>query len=114
MRMISILSLCLAAFYGIAQETNAPMSNTSEADRASVILVVGAPGDKEYEDNFKLSASLWQEASRKADAKLVCIGLGSNPGTNDYALLQQSLSSEFKEGRAELWLVLLGHGTFKR
>jgi len=71
-----------------------------------VFVIVGAPGAEEYGKSFTHSATLWQQAG----AKTVMIGMDQS--TNALAQLRQRLTAEPKDSSAELWLVLLGHGTF--
>jgi hypothetical protein len=84
----------------------------SSTDHPSLILVVGAPGDSEFATNFMQQASLWEKACAQADCPHITIGTASPTGTNDYDLLKQSLAEEPKDGLGQLWLVLVGHGTF--
>ncbi len=81
------------------------------SDHASAIIIVGAPGEAEYGSNFTHQASLWQGACEKANLRQITIGL-SERTTNDYDELKQALLVEPREGSAELYLVLIGHGTF--
>ena len=80
--------------------------------RRRAALVVGAAGEEEFGQTFAESAGRWASACREAGAKLTTIGLETNSATSDRERLQQALGGEAKEGAAELWLVLLGHGTF--
>lgn len=93
-----------------------PLIATASVDlssnRASVIIVVGAPGEQEFGSNFVRQASLWQKACEQANLHQVTIGLSTPTGTNDYDDLKQALQLEPREGSAELYLVLIGHGTF--
>jgi hypothetical protein len=82
------------------------------ADQATVILVVGAPGEEEFGKSFVDWAKRWDEACRKAGAKCILLGLETNSATADRDLLQQALQAQPKEGLGGLWLLLLGHGTF--
>jgi len=75
-------------------------------------VVVGAAGEEEFGQVFVDSAGRWAKACREAGAKLTTIGLEANPSTSDYEKLQQALAGETKDCGVELWLVLLGHGTF--
>jgi len=77
-----------------------------------VILVVGAPGEAEFGSNFVRQATLWQQACAKADCRQITLGLDTVSQTNDYEILRQTLAAEPKDGPAQLWLVLIGHGTF--
>jgi hypothetical protein len=79
--------------------------------RATVLIVVGAAGEAEFGSNFVRQASLWQSACEKAGLRQMTLGL-STIATNDYDDLKQALILEPREGTAELYLVLIGHGTF--
>jgi len=165
----------LGVFISSMSVTRSTASESSSVPvRSTFILVVGAPGDKEYGSNFLRQAELWQNACSKVDCRKVVIGLndresaaeeqstqatkqaqkqsnspavkttntpnitdpettttipstvfslsssagagrGEEAATNsntDLALLQRALEQEPKEGPAELWVVLIGHGTF--
>ena len=81
-------------------------------DKASVIIAVGAAGEDEFGTDFQKSAQLWIEACKKGGANYVTIGLDPTNATTDLERLKQTLSAEPRESANELWLVLLGHGTF--
>ncbi len=95
-----------------------------QIDATRVIIVVGAAGETEYGSNFVEQARLWQKACRQAGATPRIIGLGApnsirlkstmrlGGATNDHEQLAQTLTAEPKDGASELWLVLIGHGTF--
>ncbi|MBL9173053.1 MAG: hypothetical protein JNL10_05925 [Verrucomicrobiales bacterium] len=85
-------------------------ARASAEGRASVVLVVGAPGEPEYGTNFLHQAELWTRAAEKGGAAVTTIGVGN--ATNDLEVLKNRLASEPTQGDAELWLVLIGHGTF--
>lgn len=85
-------------------------SNESEPT-AKVIVVVGAPGEEEYQTVFQKAAQLWEKACQQAPAPCLTIGL-DQARTNDLEQLRLCLEAEPKEGGRELWLVLIGHGTF--
>jgi len=87
-------------------------SPTNETDKATVLLVAGAPGEEEYAKNFEKWAGLWEEASREGGAKYTSIGLSQTNAATDLEQLKNTLASEPKESAGELWVVLLGHGTF--
>ncbi|MBI5767541.1 MAG: hypothetical protein HZA93_07080 [Verrucomicrobia bacterium] len=88
-----------------AAEPSAPQPPT-------VLVVVGAAGENEYADAFAAAAEQWTKTTAKAGAKLVLLGLEAAGATSDRERLQQALAAEAKDGPAELWLVLIGHGTF--
>src|SRR5688572_5725146 len=72
-----------------------------------MLIVIGAPGEEEFGELFGEWAQLWQAAAEKGGIKPIQIG-GT---TNDFDLVRTNLAQEAKEG-PELWVVLIGHGTF--
>jgi hypothetical protein len=101
--------ICLVAFF-VTFVTRASVDLSS--NRATVIIVVGAPGEQEFGSNFVRQASLWQKACEQANLHQLTLGLSASTATNDYEDLKQALLLEPKEGSSELYLVLIGHGTF--
>jgi hypothetical protein len=83
-----------------------------DPDRATVIVAVGAPGEPEYATNFAQQASLWKRACAKAGCLFVGIGLSPAGSTNDRDLLKQAIAAQPTNGLGQLWIVLIGHGTF--
>jgi hypothetical protein len=81
------------------------------ADKPTVFVVVGAVGEEEFGKQFTDAAAKWEKVVAQAQAKLVPIGWKSAE-TNDLARFKAALDAEPKEGAGEVWLVLIGHGTF--
>jgi hypothetical protein len=69
----------------------------------SVILAVGAEGEPEYGARFAEWAGRWERAAEAGGA--VCARVADRAG------LRAALEREPKETPAELWIVLIGHGT---
>ena len=91
----------------------AAMLLTAPAERPqTVIVVVGAAGEKQYAERFNTWADRWEAAADKAGAKLVRIGSGQKTSTADRDVLKQHLNEAAKQPPQALWLVLIGHGTF--
>jgi len=84
----------------------------SSEDRTTVILAVGAPGEAELGGHFGQWATNWQNACRQGNARCLTIGLTATNQLSDQDRLKELLQNEPKTGQAELWLVLIGHGTF--
>jgi hypothetical protein len=84
---------------------------TTDTAQPSVIVVVGAPGEEEYGKSFVQWAGRWEQAAKQGGARCTVFGLNPGAPANDREKLQQALKAEPAEG-AELWLVLIGHGTF--
>jgi hypothetical protein len=113
MRILRLGLLLIATLPAIAAEVAPTRSPTAAPqNQASVIIVAGAPGEKEYQEVFERCALLWREAAIKGGAKPTVIGIGTNTAASDLDLLQKTLEAEPKTSPDELWLVLIGHGTF--
>lgn len=106
MRGLNVLLLSFLCFF--APSVQAMGSN----DQPTLILVVGAPGEEDFGKAFGEGAGHWTKAGAKAGAKAITVGVGATNATADLACLEQALASEPTNTAAELWLVLIGHGTF--
>ncbi len=105
-----LLIMALCAWAGLAQGNGT--EGTKVTDRATVIVAVGAAGEEGFGKAFAKWAELWTKASDQAKAKHVEIGLTPTDATTDLSRLKQALADEPTNSTAELWLVLIGHGTF--
>ncbi len=110
--MASLILLAVPAFAETAPMAMPMPAATS--DGTTVIVVVGAPGEEEYGTVFTEETGRWEKVVAQAGAKLRTIGLtaAGTGATSDFNLLKQAIEAEPTEGRGELWLVFIGHGTF--
>ena len=74
------------------------------ADKARLIVVVGAAGEEEYGSNFVHSAELWAQAGKTGSANVTVIGTDPTNATTDFERLKQALAAEPKESVEALWL----------
>lgn len=81
--------------------------------KPTMILIVGASGAPQYESMFAEWADRWAAAAAKAGTSLVTIGRDSTEAT-DRQRLQSAIEDAAKSPGVELWLVLIGHGTYNR
>jgi len=102
----------LAGVLIVACSTLLTQADETNTTRPTVIVLRGAAGEEEFGKTFTEAAAAWQRAAEKANVNLVQIGVTNAAATNDLQLLQTALDREPKETSAELWIVLLGHGTF--
>lgn len=87
-------------------------SRAQTNEQRSLVLVVGAPGEPEYAEQFSAQAELWKRAAAKGGLQVTVVGQ-SDPGTNDdRTILLNVLAAEVSKSDGEFWLVFLGHGTF--
>src|SRR5690348_3176905 len=100
------MQIAFAALLTLATFGQAPADS-----RPTVVVVVGAPGQPEYEADFRRWADLWQGAATKAGAHLIRIGDGKDEKTADRDRLRSALAED-PTGPGPLWLVLIGHGSF--
>jgi hypothetical protein len=110
----SVLLRILKLFLGVAILSSSGVAPAAEipTDRATVILVVGAAGESDYGASFATQAEQWEKVCERAGCQRVTIGLSDEKGASDYERLKQTLEQQTKAAAAELWLVLIGHGTF--
>jgi hypothetical protein len=101
-----------AAFWSTQTLAAGAAAPGGEGDRATVIVIAGAPGEAEFEPDFKLQIDAWEKVSRQAEAKYIVIGDAPLEGKNDRDRVKAVFEAETKAGRGELWIVLIGHGTF--
>ena len=86
------------------------ISRAQTNEQRSMLLVVGAAGEPEYGEQFKASADLWKRAGTNGGFQISVIGESTNE--EDRIALLNSLTNELKQSVEELWIVLIGHGTF--
>lgn len=85
---------------------------TNATDRVTVLVAVGAAGEEDFGKAFMKSSELWVQASDKTGAKHIVVGLNPTNAATDLSFLKLALASEPTNSTAELWVVLIGHGTF--
>lgn len=80
----------------------------------TVIVVAGAAGEQEFASDFKLQIEAWTKVSGQAGAQHIVIGASEQGGAqeDDREAVKRTLAAERKDGPGELWIVLIGHGTF--
>jgi hypothetical protein len=101
----------------IAFMTFASIAQCAEdaAIRPTMIIVTGASGAPQFESTFADWANRWVSGASKAGLNVVTIGLSpEDPMQSDYERLHASLEEAAKTPAVDLWLVLIGHGTFDR
>lgn len=89
--------------------THAAETNTV---KPTVIVMAGASGEEDFGKVFVEAAQSWRSAAEKAEVNFVAIGTANAAATNDLQLFHAALAKEPTNSPAELWIVLLGHGTF--
>lgn len=84
---------------------------TNSAEPPTLLLVIGAPGEPQYQTNFLDQAAGWSSAAQRQGARVVTVGLAPESSVEDRTQLEQALMAETNH-LSPLWLVLIGHGTF--
>ena len=78
-----------------------------------VVVVVGAPGENEYGERHSVAEALWRGRCAEAGAGYRVIGLAEDgEGKSDLELLREEVELFVNAARGELWIILIGHGTF--
>lgn len=105
----SIVAAVLGWCSGMAALPHAVAERDAEP-AASLIVVAGAGGEKEYGDAFTEWATTWRAAGAKGGANVTVIGTDEH-AEQSLDQFRAALRAERADGSAPLWLVLLGHGT---
>lgn len=81
----------------------------------SIIVVQGAGGSPQFDNAFRDSCSKIESAAKKAKIKFQWIGgePKSSDQKSDRDKLKEAVDSNL-EAKSQLWLILIGHGTFSR
>lgn len=80
------------------------------AEPQQVVIVVGAGGTPEYDEQFRTWAKRWHTAAERGHAEVVTIGLEKSADADREQL--QKLLTQSTDETSPLWIVLIGHGTF--
>jgi hypothetical protein len=100
------------SFFLLVLVVLAAVTRSVASERATVIVVAGAPGEDEYATVFAQQVEAWKKVCAQAGAKPIMIGAEAGGAASDRDLLKLALETEIKTGTDEFWLVLVGHGTF--
>lgn len=106
-RGLFFLMLCIHALG--AAHTHAA---TTEQPKPSVYVLVGAPGEDEFRTKFTTWAERWTNAATLGGARVRVIGTDPVVAPNSLEDFREALGKEEKAGFSDLWIVLIGHGTF--
>ncbi len=73
-----------------------------------VLIVTGAPGEDEYAGRFEKQVATWKAACEKSGVTVSVIGKDEH----DAETLEAALKKAATKPTGQMWLVLIGHGTF--
>ncbi|MEJ2703688.1 MAG: hypothetical protein P8Z79_14720 [Sedimentisphaerales bacterium] len=105
--LASVIGALIFSVVGAASEPADP-----NADRPTIVVVVGAAGDPQYAAQFTQCSERWQEVCSEAGATFISIGLNDAGQSDDRKALQKTLGQESQQAAPALWLILIGHGTY--
>jgi hypothetical protein len=104
--------LLSSILYFLSSTFAAHAESLQTSNQTSVIIMVGAAGEEDYGKEFERWAGLWSSACDKGGARHITIGMENTNSTSDLERLKAALAAGANDASDELWLVLLGHGTF--
>jgi hypothetical protein len=97
-------------FFVMLAALNSAQAQTNQS--RSLILVIGAPGEAKYEEEFASGAAFWKIAAARGGLQTFVIGEDRDKPYEDQRRLLELLTNEVARPAGELWLVFIGHGTF--
>lgn len=118
--LLALIALRIAPvpcpLYAQSAQDNVTAADTPPKSTISrkMIVVTGAPGEEAYAPNFRNWSERWVKSCQESDVPCEWIdgtqaASESEPTTSDKKRLLEQISLA---GDSELWLVLIGHGTF--
>lgn len=117
--LLSWLAWLLGAAAALAQAAPAaqpPAQSAAQSAARTVLIVSGAEGDPAYAEGFAREVSLWEAACDRGGARRITLGSTNAPPPgepeSDHDRLRKLLAAEDPDAPGELWIVLIGHGTF--
>jgi hypothetical protein len=102
LRCAAMLVLLLCAL-AVRAQTN---------EERTLVLAIGAPGEPTYGEQFSAWADLWKQAAAQGDMRVRVLGRDEPASPDDRTRLLNVLAEEAARPTGELWLVLIGHGTY--
>ena len=110
--LLLVAAVPMAFGQAAAPQAATSADESAESNQATVIIVKGAPGAEEFVEPFAEWTARLKETAEKAKASVKVIGEEKVEGTFDRDRLKEILEAEPKSGPTEIYLILLGHGTF--
>jgi hypothetical protein len=108
-----LLCALVTFFEGMCALAQAPAGADALERKTTLIVVTGAAGEREFGEQFHASAKRWHDFAEKQNWQLTELGHSDTASTNDRDLLKQAVEQAASlPADAELWLVMIGHGTF--
>lgn len=111
-----MLAMLTVAELVCAQEDGAS-ARATESPSKRLIVVTGAAGEDEFGMEFVANAGRWREFAEKQSWGVVSVGAAefaeSGESGTDRDMLKQAIEKAAElPAETELWIVLIGHGTF--
>lgn len=97
---------------GSAVTTGAVTESVAPELAGDLLLVIGAEGTPEYGRQFAEWAARWQATAQQGNLRTIKIGAGERANLTDRDLLRQQLQRQQSTSTTNLWIVMIGHGTF--
>jgi len=112
--MVTLLGLGLGSA-GLEVAGKARADDSAPAVKPTTIIVVGAGGAPQFEAEFSDWANRWQLACEQAGHHIVVIGRDQESSSqSDRQRLQTEIDQSAKSPGVDLWIVMIGHGTYDR
>jgi len=104
------LALWAVAFFLLWPSTNSIAKVDTVNPSQAVIVIAGAEGADEFREPFSAWTEMWKTTA--SHTQLTVIGLGDNKTQSKSQLQKAIKESAADSGLQEIWLVMIGHGTF--
>jgi hypothetical protein len=118
MARITMCWVCVALAAMACSPATGQSPASNETARAlppprTLIIVAGATGEEQFGEQFRASAERWRALAEPQGWQWDQLGLSRSEAASDRELLKQAFEKAVSLSvESELWVVLIGHGTF--
>ncbi len=106
--IVVLLALSQPPVSAAGAASTAPDANVT----GTLLLVIGAAGEDEFEKQFSDWSDQWESAARRGNVEVTRIGRADEDPQTDRDRLRATLEAAQAERARPLWIVLIGHGTY--
>jgi hypothetical protein len=110
---LSLVIIVLWASVGMADNPTVDAGGSRQSSSESLILVIGAGGNEQFEEEFSDWAVRWEELAQSRQWDVTRIEQPTSDGTTPREQLRQAVREQ-ATGDSRCWIVMLGHGTYLR
>ncbi len=75
------------------------------------LVIVGTPGEEQFEKGFQAAAEAWEKAAASTRARLKIVGLAESEEEDDLTQIESWIANLNPKSSTPAWIIYIGHGT---